>query len=141
MRIRLNAAQEAARGTALAAYEHQLPRVGRLARLRDCLPVYFDWLSFLGLGSEGQCLWVEYDTGSGEVSPAEDIVELSLLMAHLDRVPGLELLRPTRPQGRATCDRCGGAGHFPYEGTRIDCSCGGLGWVATSPEELGIEAS
>ena len=141
MRVRLNDTQEAARRKALAVYEHKLPRVGELARRRDCLPVYFDWLSFLGLGPWGECLWVEYDEGTGDVSPVEDIVALRILMAGIDQVPGLEQLRPTRPAGRINCDRCGGAGYLLVGDVRVECLCGGLGWIATNAEELGVEAS
>jgi len=139
-RVRLTVEREHARRTALAQYHHQIAAIGELGRATDCLPVYADWTAFLAVGSEGECVWVDYETHPGEIEPVTDMLPLHILVRHLAFIPGLEELVPLRPPGRADCEMCLGKGEVHIGAVKVGCACGGLGWRAERPAELGLEA-
>lgn len=133
--------QEAARALALNQYQHKLSALPELARATNCLPIFVDWTAFLGLGANGECLWVDHDESPGQLEPVSDLQQLSVLVARAHLVPGLEDLAPRRPFGREDCSQCEGKGYVVVGTFEMVCRCGGLGWIAMSPNELGIEPS
>ena len=141
LRLPLTASQEAARAAALRQYEHKMTALPELARSTNCLPIYIDWTAFLGLASNGECIWVDHDVSPGNVEPITDLQQLSVLVARVHLVPGLEDLAPRRPLGREDCSQCGGKGYLVIGTSEMICRCGGLGWIAASPAELGAETS
>jgi len=112
-----------------------------LAQQADVLPLFQDWSAFLGLGPLGQCLWVEEESSIGRTEPVTELLHLAILLARCNQVEGLEGLVPTRPLERASCPHCSGRGKLLVAGGKVEagCLCGGLGWLPTSHEELGVK--
>jgi len=138
LRVRLTPAQATARRIALTSLTS---RAKALAQQIDVLPVFQDWTAFLGLGPYGECLWVDEEDHPGRVEPATDLLHLAILVCRCSQVAGLEDLVPARPPGRPPCPHCGGKGMLSLANGRVEagCSCGGLGWLPISIEELGLE--
>jgi hypothetical protein len=142
MRLTLSDECTAARNAALHSYSHPVGTVVRFARALDCLPAFVDWTMFLGLMADGTCVWVDFDESPGNVVPVRTLLDMSLLLTGLRQVAGMADLQPAWPQGRTACTSCGGTGRRPFSRGQeaVVCECGGLGWIAESPDELGAEA-
>ena len=137
-RAPLSTQQAQARRAALASLNGPIKE---LAQQTDVLPLFQDWTAFLGLGPLGECLWVDQETHIGRVEPASELLQVSILLSRCGEVEGLQGLVPPRPAGRPSCPHCGGAGKLLVASGKVEagCMCGGLGWLPTSVEELGVE--
>jgi hypothetical protein len=99
------------------------------------LPLYLDWTGCKAVRPNGQVIWIDYEEPH-QVRAVEDERERNIgLFQGSRRDPDLRFLAPSRPTDAIECPDCRGTGRLTFpEGhehlaERINCSCGGLGWL------------
>jgi hypothetical protein len=122
------------------ASRHELESHRDAARLApDLLPLYLDWVGFIGLADDGEVRFVNWDPPHTSAPVREPYLVRAALVAGAEQYAELAALRPVRPANAVDCVLCGGTGRPTIEGQpvpdNIRCFCGGLGWLLPGETE------
>ena len=111
----------------------------RLGAPFGLLPIYLDWMGFLGLKSDGAIGFVGWEPPHDPDFAVPAHMQRVGLVAAAEHYPELEYLVPTRAAEAVTCPTCRGSGRPVIEGVTIPenvrCFCGGLGWLLPGEAE------
>jgi hypothetical protein len=120
--------------------DHQPPFSFAVKRalLLHVLPLYVGWTHVLAINSDLQI--VSFSHEDPEEPPAlekDQAMKNTALVRGSQIYPELTPLWKTRPAGASDCPDCRGTGIHPITSrpqfAQIICSCGGAGWVVTTP--------
>jgi hypothetical protein len=104
-----------------------------LAAQYRLLPLYLDWVGFVGLRADGELLFVSWDPPHEPEVVRESHLRRAALVRGAEEFTELASLRPVRTADAIDCPHCGGTGRPTVEGRPVPenilCFCGGLGWI------------
>ena len=105
----------------------------------NLVPLYLDFVGFIGLREDGELLFVTWDPPHDPEVVHEPHWRRVALVAGAEQYPELSSLRPQRSTNAVICSFCGGSGRPTVEGqavpANIRCFCGGLGWLLPGEAE------
>ena len=111
----------------------------RLGAPFGLLPIYLDWMGFLGLRSDGVMGFVGWEPPHDPDFAVPTYLQRVGLVAAAEHYPELSDLVPQRAAEAMTCPSCRGLGRPTIEGLEIPqnvrCFCGGLGWIIPGEAE------
>jgi hypothetical protein len=116
------------------AAQAELPSVPEAAAIAPALlPLFLDWVGFIGLREDGELLFVSWDPPHDGEIVQEAHLRRTALVAGAEKYPELSTLIPRRPSEAELCTFCGGSGRPILLGgvvpENVRCVCGGLGWL------------
>ena len=86
------------------------PELATLAARYRLIPLYLDWMGFIGLRTDGELLFVGWDPPHDPEIVREAYFRRVGLVAGAERYPSLAFLLPERPANALSCETCGGTG-------------------------------
>lgn len=112
----------------------ELPSLREAAAVAPALlPLFLDWMGFIGLREDGELLFVTWDPPHDAEIVQEAHLRRTALVAGAEKFPELSTLVPRRPSEAELCTFCGGSGRPILDGEvvpeNVRCVCGGLGWL------------
>lgn len=116
------------------ALQAEIPSVRDAAAIAPTLlPVFLDWVGFIGLREDGELLFVSWDPPHEAAIVREPHLRRTAMVAAAEKYPELAALVPQRPPEAEPCAFCGGSGRPMVQGEpvpeNVRCACGGLGWL------------